>query len=116
MKKTRGGIPAIITYEYECWKCNDWHKTISESDADFFDTISYLNTAVRILDREVPRIMSNADKDIWLIPLPKGRGLLLSWSCRLFSVLPWRTARWEFADYDGGSDLWNDEVISLGRG
>lgn len=115
MKKNKGGAYALITYEYECWKCPDWHKTISESDEDFFQTINWLNVSVRDVKREKPKLHYNADKTIWLIPLPGNRGLLLSWPCRLFTILPWKTARWEFADYEGGSEEWNSEVLSYGR-
>jgi len=104
----------VITYEYECWKCSEWHKSSADNAGDFLTTLTYLNTAVRLLNYEKPRPMINWKQKLFLFPLPKQRGLLIGAS-QSVNVYSWRTARWEYADHGGGSDDWNAEVIYYGR-
>lgn len=104
----------MITYEYECWKCSEWHKSSSDSLDDFMTTLTYLDTAFRVLSYERPRPMINWEKKLFLFPLPKQRGLIIGASS-LANVYSWKTARWEFADHEGGDEAWNAEVLSYGR-
>ena len=103
----------MITYEYECWKCDKWHDQIASNAKDLTRVAHEVGVAIRVTGNEPRRIRVRRDGKLWLVPWTKDRGILIGQiSLSKFYVAPWVTARWEFADHDGGSSYWNTRVMS----
>jgi hypothetical protein len=108
----------IIDYEIDCWKCSDWHRGVAASERELraIETSGDWIHAIRILNRERRRIRVGHRGRLWLIPWLGNRGILIGAGYRLLEILPWITARWEFADHDGGTEDWNSQVLGGPRG
>lgn len=110
----------IIEYEVDCWKCNEMHPGIATSQDQFFAIINgggdWQHT-VRVLDTERRRIRWSKN-DGWMVLLPwfGNKGIVFGTTGIGFQVYPWVTARWEFADYGGGTLEWRHKVMAGGRG
>ena len=39
----------MITYEYECWKCNEWHKGTTESQEELDAIVQEIGVTIRIV-------------------------------------------------------------------
>ena len=102
----------MITYEYECWKCDKWHDQIASNAKDLTRVAHEVGVAIRVTGNEPRRIRVRRDGKVWLVPWTKDRGILIGASGPMFYVAPWITARWEFADHYGGTSAWNSEVMS----
>lgn len=108
----------IIEFERDCWKCSDWHYAVAASERELVSMArsgDWLHS-IRILNRERRRIRVGHRGRLWLIPWPGNRGILIGATGGPLQVLPWITARWEFADHDGGTPEWNSRVLGGPRG
>lgn len=43
----------MITYEYECWKCDQWHKGTTQSQEELTAIAQDVGVAVRVVDGEI---------------------------------------------------------------
>lgn len=104
----------IIEYEIDCWKCSDMHYGVASSDKEFWAIVNNSGDwqhTIRILSTEPRRIRVNHNKTMVLIPWTKNRGIVFGITGIGFQVLPWLTARWEFADYGGTNPEWDSQVL-----
>lgn len=104
----------IIEFEIDCWKCSKMHYGVAQTEKEFWAIVANSGEwqhLVRVLDTEPRRIRVNPDKTMFLIPWFGNKGILFGLSGVGFQILPWLTARWEFADYGGGDYEWNSKVL-----
>lgn len=104
----------IIDYELDCWKCSEYHAGQAATEQEFWAVVTGggdWQHAVRVLKREPRRLRIRRDGKLWLIPWFGNRGILIGASGGPVEILPWITARWEFADHDGGTYEWKREVL-----
>lgn len=40
----------MITYEYECWKCDQWHETTAEDNEELTEVTAQIGVAVRLIN------------------------------------------------------------------
>ena len=43
----------MIPYEYECWKCSEWHKGTAENQEELTAIAQDIGVLVRVLDGEI---------------------------------------------------------------
>lgn len=104
----------IIEYEIDCWKCDVMHYGVAQNEKEFWAIAGNSGEwqhLVRVLDTEPRRVYVNANRTMFLVPWFRNKGILFGTTGVGFQVLPWLTARWEFADYDGGNPDWNHKVL-----
>lgn len=109
----------IIEYEIDCWKCPKMHYGVASSEKQFWAIVNgggdWQHT-FRVLSTEPRRIRVGQRGRLWLIPWTRNRGIFICFGdYRPIEIMPWQTARWEFADYGGGTDDWNHLVLTGGR-
>lgn len=101
----------MISYKFECWKCNEWHNGEARNRKELKAISESLGVTITNTTR---RLRVTNKGRLWLIPLPFGKGLLVGGFPRLF-VAPWKTAQWEFADWSEDYTEEVDEILKAGR-
>ena len=103
----------MISYKFECWKCNEWHNAKARNWEELTAISEGLGVEVITLNPATRIRVTNKGK-LWLIPLPLGKGLLVGGYPRVF-VAPWKVAQWEFADWSHEYTEEASAILKAGR-
>lgn len=88
----------MITYEYECWKCPNWHTGQAVNAKELSNLTTELGVSIRVIKHPQRLRVSNGGK-LWLVPVGLGYGLLIGATPRRPRLYNWQTALWEYCDH-----------------
>ena len=100
----------MISYKYECWKCNDWHNGEARNRKELAAISKGLG--VEVVASKAPPLLRLTNRGrLLLLRLPFGYGLIIG-PRYVTGVYRYKTALWEFADW---SEDYTPEVHSILR-